>query len=467
MSTKAGQVHCHVLGAILLSMGLARGASRLWLPGCLLLVLLTSCGGGGDASSSGPPPASASRYHATDASIPTSGPDAPDGQALDQVVTALLKKWDLVGATFVIANDGRLIFARGYGYSDYETRQVMQPDTMMRIASISKVLTGLAILTLKDAGLLRLDERMVDILPEYPLPSGADARLRDITVTHLLQHSAGWDRRISGDPFNQVTTIASSLGLSMPILCPDMIRYMLGRPLDFTPGTRFAYSNFGYCVLGRIVEKVSGEPYERYVRDHVLTSADVHAMSIGRSHANERGPLEAKYYTYMGAPLVQSQFPGEGRVPAPYSGEVLTSDSSGGWIASAIDLTRVMTAIDGSRVAQLLTPETMVLYTQDPHLPGWSDPRYWGGLGILVGPTPTTWYCGGIGDGASLLFHDARGFVWAIITNSMPQDVVTFEIDLRATMEQAIPASFMGSSADLYAQYPSPSLPPREQLVAP
>jgi CubicO group peptidase (beta-lactamase class C family) len=385
-----------------------------------------------------------------------------DGQVLDQAVTTLLKRWDVVGATFAIAKEGRLIFARGYGYSDYETRQVMQPDTMMRIASISKVLTGLAILTLKDAGLLRLEERMVDILPEYPLSAGADARLRDITITQLLQHSAGWDRRISGDPYNEVTTIASSLGLSAPALCPDMIRYMLSRPLDFAPGTRFAYSNFGYCVLGRIVEKISGEPYERYVRDHVLARADVYAMSIGRSHANERGQVEAKYYTYIGAPLAQSVFPGEGLVPAPYAGEVLTSDSSGGWIASAIDLTRVMTAIDGSRVAQLLTPETMDLYTQDPHIPGWSDPRYWGGLGILVGPTSSTWYYDGIGSGASLLFRDARGFVWALITNSLPRDVVAFELDLRATMPQAIPENFMGSSADLYAQYPSPSLPPRQ-----
>jgi CubicO group peptidase (beta-lactamase class C family) len=449
---------------MMIRMEFARGTIGLWLPSCLLFILLAGCGGGGsDANASGPPSASATRYHSTDAIIPTSGLDVPDGQSLDQTVTTLLKKWDVVGATFAIAKNGRLIFARGYGYSDYEARQVMQPDAMMRIASISKALTGLAILRLKDEGLLRLEERMVDILPEYPLPAGADARLRDITITHLLQHSAGWDRRISGDPFNQVATIANSLGLDKPALCPDMIRYMLGRPLDFTPGTRFAYSNFGFCVLGRIVEKVSGQPYELYVRDHVLAPADVHAMSIGKSHANERGQFEVKYYMYMGAPPVQSLFPGEGRVPAPYSTEVLTADSAAGWIASAIDLTRVMTAVDGSRVAQLLTPETMQLYIADPHLPGWSDPRYWGGLGILVGPTPTTWYADGVGSGGSLLFHDSREFVWAIMTSSLPQDAVAFETDLRATMEQAIPASFMGSSADLYAQYPSPSLPPRQQ----
>lgn len=131
----------------------------------------------------------------------------------------------------------------------------MQPDTMMRIASISKVVTGLAILTLKDAGLLGLNDRMVDILPEYPLQTGQILA----RATSLLQHSAGWDRRITDDPYNEVTTIARSLGLSAPALCPDIIRYMLGRPLDFTPGVRFAYSNFGYCVLGRIIEKSSGQ----------------------------------------------------------------------------------------------------------------------------------------------------------------------------------------------------------------
>jgi N-acyl-D-amino-acid deacylase len=155
--------------------------------------------------------------------------------------------------------------------------------------------------------------------------------------------------------------ISRALSISMRVLCPDVIRYMMGQPLDFAPGTKQVYSNFGYCILGRVIEKVSGQPYELYVRDHVLATMDVHAMSIGYSHQlSERGPHEVKYYEYNGAPLVDSIFPGEAKVPTNYGGfEILTLDSCGGWIGSAIDLTRVMTAIDGSRSVPFLSPQIM------------------------------------------------------------------------------------------------------------
>ncbi len=429
----------------------------------LSLVFAGGCGAGGGGST----PARLPTFYPGDTAVPATGVAVPGVEPFDRNVTALLKKWNIPGASIAVAKDGQLILARGYGYADFESRQVMQPDSMFRIGSISKVLASQAILQLRDQGTLDLDARFLDILTDYHVAPGGDSRLRDITIRHLLQHSGGWDAGISGDPMGLQGTISRALNIPMPVLCPDVVRYMMGRPLDFAPGTRQAYSNFGYCVLSQVIEKVSGEPFELYVRDHVLAPMDVHAMSIGYSQSlSQRGPCEVKYYEYNGAALVDSVFPGGGKVPTPYGGfEILTIEAPGGWIGSTIDLTRVMTAVDGSRVAPLLLPQTTAEWIADPHLPSWfSSADYWYGLGIFVGPTPGTWYHGGAIYGAkSELVRDGSGYTWAIMTNSMTQDPAGLAGDLDLAMIGALANGLEGSPVDLYAQYPSLPLPPRHR----
>jgi CubicO group peptidase (beta-lactamase class C family) len=418
----------------------------------------TGCGGG--------PAASLREVFPGDTAVPSSGPAVPGVDAFDRGVAALLKKYNIPGASIAVARNGRLILARGYGYADLEAKQVMQPDSMFRIGSTSKVLTSQAILLLKDQGKLSLDARFLDVLTSYQIAPGGDSRLRDITIRNLLQHTGGWDRDKSGDPMGWQGTISSSLNIQMPVTCPDVIRYMMGRPLDFAPGTKQVYSNLGYCILGQIIEKASGEPYEIYVRNHVLAPMDIHAMSIGYSESlSQRGPYEVRYYEFNGAPLVDSVFPGGGKVPGPYGGiDMLTIEAPGGWIGSTIDLTRIMTAVDGSRKAPLLMPETMAEWIANPQIPSWfSNPTSnWYGMGIFVGPTPGTWYHGGAISGAkSELLRDGNGYTWAILTNSMSNDPNGLSNDLDTTMIQAIGAGFAGSPTDLYAQYPSPVLPSR------
>jgi CubicO group peptidase (beta-lactamase class C family) len=428
----------------------------------LLFAVLVACGGGSGGSA---PLTSLPQFYPGSTPVPTSGQDVPGVQAYDQQVSAVLKKWNIPGAAIAVSKNGKLILARGYGYADFEAKQLMQPDSMMRIGSNTKVLTSMAILHLKDQGLLNIDTKFLDILTDYQVQSGGDSRLRNITIRNLLQHSGGWDRDKTGDPMGWQGTISRALGIPMPVLCPDVIRYMMGQPLDFAPGTKQVYSNFGYCILGRVIEKVSGEPYEIYVRNHVLTPMDIHAMSIGTSHRlSERGPYEVKYYEYDGAPLVDSVFPGEGKVPADYGGfEILTIDSCGGWIGSPIDLTRVMTAIDGSRVAAFLSSETMAEFLADPGLPDWNtNSNYWYGLGIFVGPTPQTWYHGGTINGTkSQLLRDGNGYTWSIMTNSIAQDPGRLGNDMDSAMLTALGPGLEGSASDLYPQYPSPDLPPR------
>jgi N-acyl-D-amino-acid deacylase len=421
-----------------------------------LIVALAGCGGDGDT-----PTVSLPQFHPAGTIVPASGAAVPGVESFDKEVGALLKKWDIPGAAVSVAKDGRLILARGYGYADFEAKQVMQPDSMFRIGSITKILTSLAVLHLEEEGRIGLDERFLDVLTQYQLPAGADARLRSVTIRQLLQHSGGWDRNLSGDPTNDEKKIADALGIPSPAGCSDIIRYTMGRRLDFDPGTRYAYSNLGYCILGRIIERISGESYETYVRDHVLAPMQVHALSLGSVRPSARGPYEVKYYEYDGAPLAQSVFPGEGLVPLPYGGLELL-DACGAWIGSTVDLTRVMTAIDGSRLASFLRADTMAEYTANPHIAGWNEPdRYWYGLGIFVGPGPHVWYHGGSFPGEqSQLRRTADGYTWSIITNSRTKDPDTFAPEMDAAITRALGSGLAGSPTDLYPQYPSPRLPP-------
>ena len=427
----------------------------------LLLVAAIAAGCGGGSS----PKQTLPVFYAPDAQVPVTGPDVPGAQPFDAGVTALLKKWNIPGAAIAVAKDGRLVLARGYGYADFESKQLMQPDSMFRIGSNSKVLTSMAILHLRDQGLLDLDTKFLDILTQYQVTAGGDPRLRDITIRHLLQHAGGWDRDKTGDPMGWQGPISKALKISMPVMCPDVIRYMMGQPLDFAPGTKQVYSNFGYCILGRVVEKLSGRPYELYVRDTVLAPMDIHAMSIGYSrNIGQRGPNEVKYYDYAGAQIYPSVFAGDADGPGVYgSFEIETLDSCGGWIGSPIDLTRAMTAIDGSRMDPFLSPETMALYAANPHLPSWStQSNYWYGLGIFVGPDPQTWYHGGTIEGTvSRLLRDSHGYSWSIMANSASNNPGNLANDMDAAMITALGSNFTGSPADLYPQFPSHPLPPR------
>jgi hypothetical protein len=188
-------------------------------------------------------------------------------------------------------------------------------------------------------------------------------------------------------------------------------------------------------------------------------------MSIGYSHhLSERGPYEVKYYD---TPELLWSIPySRAKARCQRTTGVLRSspvDSCGGWIGSAIDLTRAMTAIDGSRSGPFLLPATMTEFTADPGLPDWNtDPHYWYGLGIFVGPNPQTWYHGGSIEGTeSQWLRDGNGYTWSIMTNSESQDPGRLSQDLDSTMLQALGSGLAGSSTDLYPQFVSPDLPPR------
>ncbi len=220
------------------------------------------------------------------------GPAVPEMANYDAFAESLVSQYRLPGLSIAVMKDGRLVYARGFGIADPTTGEPVQPTSRFRIASLSKAITSAVAMRLVDRGLLSLDAPAFALLPDLPpLPGQTeDPRLATITVRDLLQHSGGWDRDATGyDPMFDPARIATAAGVPPPADCPTIIRFMRGRPLDFAPGTRYAYSNFGYCVLGRILERVSSQSYEALTLSF-LAEAGIGTMQLGATRPEGRLP---------------------------------------------------------------------------------------------------------------------------------------------------------------------------------
>jgi CubicO group peptidase (beta-lactamase class C family) len=365
----------------------------------------------------------------------------------DAAMTAFMGKSGAPGGALAVVKDGRLAFAKGYGLADVDERTAAEPTSLFRIASLSKPITAVAVLALAQKGKLDLDGRAFALLELKPAEKG-DPRLAEITVRHLLHHSAGWDRDRSGDPMFQSIEIAEAQGSAPPADARAIIRWMMGRPLDFDPGARHAYSNFGYCVLGRILEKVSGESYESHVKKAVLEPMGITRMRLGRSLLQDRAKDEARY-AQPDAKAARSVFGGGRDVPWPYGGFCLEAmDAHGGWIASAVDLVRFASSLD--KVLDAKSIDT--LFERPPGLK--PAPAYYA-CGWMVRPVGdrggmNAWHSGSLPGTHSLLVRRHDGLVWAALFNQRSKGDGEIELALHAAAD----AVTEWPKEDLFPLYP-------------
>ena len=276
---------------------------------------------------------------------------------VESVLQEFIRDHRVPGASLAITDHGRLVYARGFGYADIGRQEPVTPQSLFRIASISKPVTAVAILQLVDQQKLSLDDKVFELLAYEPhLESGneLDARQDKITIRHLLQHRGGWDRDQSFDAMFKSTEFSQLLGVEPPASPDTVIRVMLGKPLDFDPGERYAYSNYGYCLLGRVIEKITGQTYQEYVKQHVLAPIGITAMSIGATRRSGRQENEVRYYDpRLGDSVFSEDL--HSPVPQPYGAWHLEAmDSHGAWIASASDLVRFASAFDHAEKSPLL-----------------------------------------------------------------------------------------------------------------
>lgn len=371
--------------------------------------------------------------------IPMTGETDARLAPLDELMKSFLEEHKLPGAALAVTRNGKLIYSRGFGYADVENKTPVAPGALFRIASISKPITAVAILQLVEQGKLRLDSRVVDLLdikPHIEEGKTADPRLKGITIRQCLQHTAGWDRDKSFDPMFRPIVIARALNVPAPAGPDHVISYMFGRELDFTPGERYAYSNLGYCILGRIIEKLTGKRYDEHVREQILQPVGATATRLGRTLPEFRAEGEVKYYE-PDNPTGRTVFGngnGDGesapRVPLPYGTWHLEAmDSHGGWIASAPDLVRFASAFDRPAESKLLRPVTIAtMFNRPEWSAGYDDqgaPKsFYYALGWNVRPNhPRTgltcqWHTGSLDGTSTILVRRSDGLCWAVLFNS-------------------------------------------------
>lgn len=362
-----------------------------------------------------------------------SGRNIPELAGFDEAVQKLLVKQDIPGAALAIGKGGKLLLARGYGWGDRTNKVEMPLNALFRVASISKPITAHIILKLANRGLFKLDDFVTQHLPEefsFAISAVDDERWFLVTIRQLLQHTGGWDREETDfDPMFESELIASAASEDSPASIPEIIRYMLGRPLDFHPGTRYAYSNFGYCLLGRVIETVTGKPYVAVAREELWDPLGLSGeFTLGATLESGRQPREVRYFPSDDT-LEPGVFPvNKGMmVSPPYGGFCLEAmDAHGGWLGSAPGLVLWSMSLEPP-MRGWLRAETWIDVFKPPAPPasrnsdGVLDAVYYG-LGWQVRPTNERggfhrWHAGSLPGVSTLLLKRDDDVHIAILFN--------------------------------------------------
>ncbi|MFT7463728.1 MAG: CubicO group peptidase (beta-lactamase class C family), partial [Pseudohongiellaceae bacterium] len=261
--------------------------------------------------------------------------------SLDAAITQLMADYQATAVTVGILKDDRVVYQRGFGWQDYPGGDFtpLSDGALMRVASMTTPFTAAAIVQLINAGVLNDSDKVfaygqapgVGILPAstYAPYNGTlgDTRLKDITVEDLLLHRGGFNQNFNGDPQFNAVAIANTLGVSSPPGQVNTVKYMLAQPLAYTPGSSaglcqgpLCYSNFGFALLGLIIEEVTGMDQVDYIHDNILSQwggvAD--ELQAGRTFKVDQHPSEPYYHDTND--VVNVYDPSGPLVKSPYGG---------------------------------------------------------------------------------------------------------------------------------------------------
>ncbi|MFI0483969.1 serine hydrolase domain-containing protein [Actinomadura sp. 9N215] len=402
-------------------------------------VLLAGCSSGPSVS------AAAVRAVAAERSWRVTGKALAGLGGFDATLKTFMEERNIPCGQLAVVRKGKLVLSRGYTYAE-AGHLTTQPTSLFRTASISKPVTATAVLRLVQDGKLKLTDKAATLLG---LSTSADPRLKDVTVLRLLQHLGGWDRGISPDVMFQDAAIAKALGVPLPVSRANIMKYTSARKLDHAPGTKYAYSNYGYLLLGRIIEKAGGQGYAQYVQQKVLAPRAITRMRLGRTLT--KAPGEVPYYsTYTGTTV----FDNSGKtVPAAYGAFNLENmDAHGGWLATAMDLTRFAGIYDGG--TSVLNASSITRAFAKPET-GINDDGYYYGCGWLVRPVSgggrNTWHDGGLPGTHTLLVRRNDGLSWAVLFDQRQE---------RDAPDYGVIDSLLHKAANAVTTWPSGDLTP-------
>lgn len=332
----------------------------------------------------------------------------------DRMVKNYLTYWAIHGASLSVMRNDSLLFAKGYGEADSGLE--MQPGYILRMASVSKLVTAAGIMVLQDRGLLNIKDHVFG--PDGILnDSTYNAAIKDtlyyrITVEDLLRHKGGFSRR-GGDPMFSTRWIMMQNGWSEAPTQEQLMELQLKRRLKFVPGTAQEYSNFGYLALSMVIEKVSGMDYETFLQENVLRPAGCVDFHIAGNYYKHKLPNETRYYVQHDDEPAE-EFNNSGRkVTRCYGGNNVTGLSgAGAWAASTPELALFVASIDGRpEVPDIISRESVDLMTEyfdeSTYSLGWNDTKdgYWTRTGTFAGTS-------------ALIQYFPDGECWIFISNT-------------------------------------------------
>ncbi|MGB8889626.1 MAG: serine hydrolase domain-containing protein [Candidatus Korobacteraceae bacterium] len=355
---------------------------------CFLVLLVLSAMAGRAQMSPGPQTA-----------VPITGKAAPGFEDFDRAVVAAIQKDHIPGAAIAIVKDGRLVYARGFGWANEEDHKPIEPTSVFRLASISKSLTGIGVLKLIQDKRLCMEQKVFARPNGAAIASGTgacsqpllhlepvkcdgctvDPRIYDITVQDLMQMSGGWitssdevdvcgvATRGSGD-WSSVERAQKGLHMRRIPTRAEVIQFGISHQLNFTPGSCYSYANFNFMILGQVIEEVTDTPYEAWMQENVL-----HPMGVENAHVALYGkslPNEVDYYKVL--PDGKNQRCCVDMI-RPQIGP------SGGWTANIIDLAHVQASLrNGIPDPNPLERSTMALMISRPANPKFAGKfSYW------------------------------------------------------------------------------------------
>ncbi len=382
--------------------------------------------------------------------------------SLDQSVDGFLKKWDIKGASVAVTQNGRLVYAKGFGYADVESARKMEPGNIFRIASVSKLITAVAIMQLAEQDKLKLDDKVFGpygILNDSVYLDFRDPRVEKITVQDLLVHKSGWSGR-KGDVMFIPHVIAYKMKSPLPVDQETTIRYALTKKLNYSPGSKYSYSNLGYAILGEVIEKVSGIEYEDYVKLAILNPLGISDMHIGNSFYEDKLFNEVRYYIPDGSSPVLAYNSNKEYATRAYGGsniEVL--GAAGGWVASPAELLKLVAAIDGFNTKpDILSQESINLMTNNGkkgrEMFGWKGSDGYG----------TWWRTGTLSGSSAQLIRQKNGISWIIILNTTTSKNSRIHREVSRMMFQAINSVKDWPEHDLF-YYDQPAPVPSRYLT--
>lgn len=318
---------------------------------------------------------------------------ADESAAMAKIAATFMDTFDVPGLSVAVAHAGKIVYQQPFGVANRKTGEQVSTSHLFRIASVSKPITAVALFTLIQQGKVRLEDKVFgknSILGnKYGTPP-YKRYVEDITIDHLLTHTCGGWEKGEDDP----------MFLDPKVPLERLISWTIdNRLLDTPPGKHWAYSNFGYCLLGRIIETTTTQTYHTYVQGAVLDACGITDMQIASNTQQQAAKHEVVYYGQDGE--------------KPYGINIQRMDSAGGWIASPSDLVKFLLLVAGSATTpNILRPET-IKAMMAPCDVNENCARGWD-----VNKDGDWWHTGDLSGTATIIMHRSSGVCWAALTNT-------------------------------------------------